>query len=809
MADSASRTCTENIALFHLLHAGRGKDGVLSKDSVPARPSITTVEWLPRHREDYVLSFERERSLAGALAYISNTKDDPNRVPAICVEEDHHEGYTALRILLAMNKSECKDGEDLLRTIKEGFEGIFKALSKVADSCKLLRASRDLGSATERYGIRTDDAQVGVEHEIRRLIISMCSEKILTRLNLRRRKNRSPNQPAKEKLQDFIRALAPHGAMKLPPLASVSDGERALIVERARKIIPLIDAWKNHPKLQQLESLVCGFYQLRKLDCQAVVNAIPEEEMNKSSKKSLMNMILKVARYAEAARFLFRTAKKFPIARCMQVILISLPEKAFLRTPVKSEYKLSLSSILPRIIGLRKTKLTGQEYEPDTVRSLLDTTWTRADDELTAQACRTLTTGKLHAEVQIIFHYEMLKSSNSLEQDLLPPRIVCSSKKACFLCNLLISMHDNLRTPWCHGKLYPGWRLPQSSGLDLQSRFNKLLEDTIRDSIVLLFKRRKKTTYPGPNESTLITLTSLESEVEGALGPTHDEQVSSDGTEAEDSGEDVQTANGVMDCNGGPITSLDSLLPSEELESVTGKLSSEASQAAESSSDSQHESSLCSSNAQLIAEEDMEWTEHAAKAQASYEETEKEAQAGPSASPSKDHVDCIKPDPSVPGSLHCPEIGQDHIKSHDVEGQTSQSPTHCQEGFDSVDDDSHLQRGQKQFHTIHPKQTSPFYTTRSLEVQLEYSTGPSLQTAAGKHANELSFSIERLSVDEIVRLKDHGTAPVVDAEAMLEDTPEIPLVMPKSGHLYISSKEDVLKITFHSRTDSSITSRQR
>lgn len=155
MAGSASLTCTENIALFHLLHAGRGKDKVLSKDSVPARPSIAPAECLPTHRGDYVLSFERERSLAGALAYISNIKDDPNRVAAICVEEDHRpRGKPSLRILLAVNRSEYKDGDDFLQILEAGFKGIFAELSQVVDGCKLLFTDRILQSAAEYHDIQ-------------------------------------------------------------------------------------------------------------------------------------------------------------------------------------------------------------------------------------------------------------------------------------------------------------------------------------------------------------------------------------------------------------------------------------------------------------------------------------------------------------------------------------------------------------------------------------------------------------------------------------------------------------------------------
>lgn len=142
MEGPASLSCAENIALLHFLHAGR-KEGTIGKGSVPARPSVAPVESLTIHRDDYVLSFERERSLASALAYLSNINDDPNRIPAICIEENHRPGgKSSLQILLAVNKSECKDGDKFLQTIKTSFEGIFATLSQVADDSKLLYTPR-------------------------------------------------------------------------------------------------------------------------------------------------------------------------------------------------------------------------------------------------------------------------------------------------------------------------------------------------------------------------------------------------------------------------------------------------------------------------------------------------------------------------------------------------------------------------------------------------------------------------------------------------------------------------------------------
>lgn len=60
---------------------------------------------------------------------------------------------------------------------------------------------------------------------------------------------------------------------------------------------------------------------------------------------------------------------------------------------------------------------------------------------------------KVHAEIQLLFFYEL--------NDKLPrPRVICSSKSACYLCNLFFSLHGVFHIPRSHGRLYDKWTLP-------------------------------------------------------------------------------------------------------------------------------------------------------------------------------------------------------------------------------------------------------------------------------------------------------------------------------------------------------------
>ena len=96
---SLAVACAENIALLYLLH------------SVPAPPSHNPIDSLPIRQNGYTLSFLRERSLAGTLAFLSNLKDGPDHIPAVCIEEGPDSAF--LNVLLAVNKAKPGDGKEV------------------------------------------------------------------------------------------------------------------------------------------------------------------------------------------------------------------------------------------------------------------------------------------------------------------------------------------------------------------------------------------------------------------------------------------------------------------------------------------------------------------------------------------------------------------------------------------------------------------------------------------------------------------------------------------------------------------------
>lgn len=186
-------------------------------------------------------------------------------------------------------------------------------------------------------------------------------------------------------------------------------------------------------------------------------------------------------------------AKKMPLAQRMEAIAVHLADSAF-QKPSASTAPASLEVTLHRTVANRNPGV-------DRMCQALKADAQQAGDAFDAQASRTLAKGKIHAEVQLLAHILTQPSSN-------PPRVVCASKDACFLCQCLLQVHTKLHTPRSHGRLYPTWRLPPTAEFQpLQTALNRILEQHIQRSVALLVNggARRRMVYADPCESTCST----------------------------------------------------------------------------------------------------------------------------------------------------------------------------------------------------------------------------------------------------------------------------------------------------------------
>ena len=95
---------------------------------------------------------------------------------------------------------------------------------------------------------------------------------------------------------------------------------------------------------------------------------------------------------------------------------------------------------------------------------------------------------KVHAEIQLLYFYESMRPCSGV----IRPRVICSEKHACFLCDIFIRSHAQFYAASTHGTFYSQWRLPKSGEFKVSStnimaalhRFNTLLEEEIMARLV-------------------------------------------------------------------------------------------------------------------------------------------------------------------------------------------------------------------------------------------------------------------------------------------------------------------------------------
>jgi hypothetical protein len=108
---------------------------------------------------------------------------------------------------------------------------------------------------------------------------------------------------------------------------------------------------------------------------------------------------------------------------------------------------------------------------------------------------------KVHAEIQLLAHYDNAK------YDVVPPRMLASSKDACYLCHSLIELHGRYVVPKSHGKLYKGWCLPAAyQGGPLQRSLNSFLERQISATLQSLMAMPRRPLVMFSNESTIFPI---------------------------------------------------------------------------------------------------------------------------------------------------------------------------------------------------------------------------------------------------------------------------------------------------------------
>jgi hypothetical protein len=104
---------------------------------------------------------------------------------------------------------------------------------------------------------------------------------------------------------------------------------------------------------------------------------------------------------------------------------------------------------------------------------------------------------KIHAEIQLLFYYEINPGRPK-------PRIISSSKSACYLCNLFLHTHGVFQTPRTHGRLRSAWILPDWLQLPVPRRKELALIVTRFKTALDSASKSRNMRHPYPYESVLL-----------------------------------------------------------------------------------------------------------------------------------------------------------------------------------------------------------------------------------------------------------------------------------------------------------------
>ncbi|KAJ5346852.1 uncharacterized protein N7506_000105 [Penicillium brevicompactum] len=457
--------CAQLIALNFLLH------------KFPETKSQKRKSQPTSSNKQYKLPFSTERELVEILSYLSKSRDGSDYIPSVCVEQDRAASH--LKVLLAVNKCTWNDGDDILRSIKARFEVIFDILR----NAEFDRRAR----STE------------TREEILESIVAMCSPRILCRLRLTPSKRNGIRPSIKELLQVAIDGVGRISPQKFRDSSFTATSCR--FISLSKEAVRLVNNWLNHRVQSRLTELLGLIRRLNEIpNLSDLLHLIPTglhgvvQDSNFAS--CLCNIIRKVSRYHEAARILYHIAKRHPVVRNMKLQLATLPQVAYDRLNSPSHVA-KLEDLVP-LLGI----INGHRYDVSQISRCMAPSKIKFSHEMFSQETqKALEESKIHSEIQLIAFCEIESSPE------LFPRVIASSKDACFLCNAFIKTHGKMHTSRTHGRLYPGWRLPnllQMKGL--QEELNQVLLNLARNTIGARIVGHKHIHPQPPYESTLLPL---------------------------------------------------------------------------------------------------------------------------------------------------------------------------------------------------------------------------------------------------------------------------------------------------------------
>lgn len=232
------------------------------------------------------------------------------------------------------------------------------------------------------------------------------------------------------------------------------------------------DAW-GLTRDENLESIIGTCYRISKVPN---IDGILLDDMSHvkprvdpSTCEAVLDTIRKVASYKEAAHTLVKLARQHEFICQTDVTIVTLESSAFAHDD--SAERPSLRAMLDRLKAHH-----GTDWQTDQVaRRLCDHLGSEYDHH-EGHIDQLMDDPKVHAEMQLIWYLDQQQQQQQQHQGSTPPRVIASSKDACYLCDAFIAFHGKYTIPRTHGRIYPGWRMPSGGLRDVTKKEGFSLE---------------------------------------------------------------------------------------------------------------------------------------------------------------------------------------------------------------------------------------------------------------------------------------------------------------------------------------------
>lgn len=188
--------------------------------------------------------------------------------------------------------------------------------------------------------------------------------------------------------------------------------------------------------LRDLVRGIHSFFQRYEEDLKLIPCDPRVDNWDKSTTESLIDRLGKVGQYFRACKELLKAARRY--RRLFSDIAVGFVDLQQCRRRVSGNAPAAVSDT--DIDGVIDASCSGRMIPIDTRKRI------KARFRETSKL-------RLHAEIQLVLYYEQ-------NTGLIRPRVICSSKSACYLCNLFLSFHGRYYTPSNHGRLYDTWKWP-------------------------------------------------------------------------------------------------------------------------------------------------------------------------------------------------------------------------------------------------------------------------------------------------------------------------------------------------------------